>query len=167
LRNKSNGSLIKAGCHGSKAFRAVYGAFNLVSFFINFGIVFNWYCPVFLAWNHGLGFGLCNLDAHVARVVGPVGQHGLPRPQVAAQQPRGLRAVADLAAGQGQGANPAVGIATQVELGRETALPGTTPAAAERLTNGAVFFFAPAATWCARTAVESTSSRCRPVAFCT
>ena len=129
------------GRHGSKAFQAVDGAFNLVSFFINFSIVFDWYRPVFLAWNHGSGPGLPNLDAHVARVAGPVGQDGLPRPQVAAQQPGGLRAIAGLPPGQGQGANPAVGVAAQVELGRETALPGTTPAAAERLANGAVFFF--------------------------
>ena len=122
----------------------------------------NWYRSVFLAWNHGPGSCLPNLDAHVVRVVGPVGQHGLPRPQVAAQQPGGLRAIAGLAPGQGQGANPAVSVATQVELGRETA-----SAAAKRLANGAVFFFAPAATWCARMAVESTMSRCKPVAFCT
>ena len=109
----------------------------------------------------------CPIWAHVVRVVGPVGQYGLPRPQVAAQQPGGLRAVAGLASGQGQGANPAVGVATQAELGRETALPSTTPAAVERLANGTIFFLAPAATWCARMAVESTMSRCKPVAFCT
>ena len=117
---------------------------------------------VFFAGNHGRGPGLLDLGAHVPRVVGPVGQHGLARAQVAPQQARRLRAVARLAAGQGQGANPALRVAAQVELGRETA-----PAAAERLSDGAVFFLAPAATWCARTAVESTSSRCKPVAFCT
>ena len=53
----------------------------------------------FLAWNHGPDPGLLYLDAHVVRVVGPVGQYGLPCPQVATQQPRGLRAVAGLAPG--------------------------------------------------------------------
>ena len=129
--------------------------------------MFDGHSPIFLAWNHGYGSCLRDLNAHVVRVVRPVGQDGLPRPQVAAQQPGGLRAIAGLAPGQGQGANPAVGVATQVEFGREAPLPGTTPAAAERLPDGAVFFFAPAATWCARTAVESTMSRCKPVAFCT
>ena len=82
---------------------------------------------VFFTGNRGGGPGLLNLGAHVARVVGPVGLPGL---QVAAQQPGGLRAVAGLAPGQGQGANPALRVATQVKLGRETALPGTIPAAA-------------------------------------
>ena len=130
-----SGPLIKTGRHGSKAFQAVDGAFNLVPFLISFGIVFDWYRPVFLAWNHGPDSCLPKLDAHVVRVVGPVGQHGLPRPQVAAQQPGGLRAIAGLAPGQGQGANPAVSVATQMALGRETA-----PAAAKRLANGAIFF---------------------------
>ena len=124
--------------------------------------MFDWYRPVFLTWNHGHGCCLHDLFAYVARIVRSVGQDGLPRPQVAAQQPGSLWAITGLSCGQGQGANPAVGVATQVELGRETA-----PAAAERLADGAVFFFAPAATWCARTAVESTMSRCKPVAFCT
>ena len=117
---------------------------------------------VFLAGNRGPGPGVLDLVPHVARIVGPVGQHGLARAQVAHPQARGLRAAVGTAAGQGQGANPALRVATRVELGRETA-----PAAAERLPDGAVFFFAPAVTWCARTAVESTRSRCKPVAFCT
>ena len=153
------GSLFKAGCHGLKAFQAVNGAFNLVPFFINFGVVFDWYFPVFLTWNHGPSPCLPNLDKHVVRVVGPVGQDDLPRPQVAAQQPGGLRAIAGLPPVQGQGANSTVSVAVQVELSRKTA-----SAAAERLANGAVF--SPAATWCARTAVESTISRCKLVAFC-
>ena len=45
-----------------------------------------------------------------------------------------MQTVAGLAPGQGQGTNPAVGIATQVGLVCKTA-----PAAAERLTNGVVF----------------------------
>ena len=49
-----------------------------------------------------------------------------------------------------------------MQLGGETV-----PAAAKRLANGIVFFSAPAATWCARTVVESTSSRGKPVVFCT
>ena len=152
------GAFTKAGCHGPKAFQAVDGAFNLVSLFVDVGVMVQLDEAVFFTGNHGGGPGLLNLGAHVARVVGSVGQHGLARAQVAPQQARRLRAVARLAAGQGQGANPAVGVATQVELGRKTALPGTTPAAAERLPDGAVFFLAPAATWWARTAVESTSS---------
>ena len=73
-----------------------------------------------------------------------------------------MRAVAGLTTGQSQGANLALRVATQVELGGEAAA-----ATAERLAAGAVFFLALAATWCARTAVESTSSRCNPAAFCT
>ena len=99
------GPFIKAGCHGPKAFQAVDGSLNLVLFFVDFGIVFAGHYPVFLAWNHGYSSCLRDLDAHVVRIVGPVGQHGLPRPQVAAQQPGGLRAIAGLAPGQGQGAN--------------------------------------------------------------
>ena len=134
----------------------------MVSFFINFGIVVQQHEAVFFAGNHGRSSGLLDLGTHIPCVVGPVGQHGLSRAQVSHQQARRLRAVAGLAAGQGQGANPAVGIATQVEFGGEPAA-----AAAERLANGAVFFLAPAAAWCARTAVESTMSRCNPVACCT
>ncbi|GAC1368468.1 MAG: hypothetical protein NVSMB30_04980 [Hymenobacter sp.] len=89
------------------------------------------------------------MGAHVAGVVRPVREYGLPGAQVAHQQARRLRAVAGLAAGQGQGANPALCVAAQVELGGEPAA-----AAAKRLPDGAVFFLAPAATWCARTAVE-------------
>lgn len=91
--------------------------------------------------NHGRGPRLLDLGAHVAGVVRPVGQYGLARAQVPGKQARCLRAVAGLAAGQGQGTNPAVGIATQVELGGEPA-----SAAAKRLADGAVFFFAPPAT---------------------
>ncbi len=53
----------------------------------------------FFTRNHGSGSGLRDLDAHVFRVVGPVGPDGLPRPQVAPQQPEGLRAIAGLAPG--------------------------------------------------------------------
>ena len=116
----------------------------------------------FFAGNHGRGPGLLDLGAHVARVVGPIGQHGLAGAQVAHQQARCLRAVAGLATGQGESANPALRVAAQVQFGGEAA-----PAAAERLPAGAVFFLAPAATWWARTAVESTSGRCKPVAFWT
>jgi len=122
----------------------------------------NRYDSVFLARNHCLGTSFLDLGAHVPRVVGAVCQHGLPGAQMLNQQPWGLRAVAGLAPGQGQRANPALRVAAQVQLGGEAA-----PAAAERLPNGAVFFLAPAATWCARTVVESTRSRCKPVAFCT
>ncbi len=101
----------------------------------------NGYGAVFLAGNHGRDPGLLDVGAHVARVLGPVNQYGL-------------------APGQGQGANPAAGVAAQVEFGGEAA-----PAVAERITNGAVFSFAPAATWCARTAVGSTMSRCKTIAF--
>src|SRR5206468_2734671 len=121
----------------------------MVSLLIDFGVMCNRYDAVFLAGNHGYRAGLRDLVPHVVRVVGPVSQDRLPRPQVAAQQAGGLRAIPCLPPGQGQGTNPAVGVATQVELGGEAA-----PAAAERLPDGTVFFFAPAATWCARTAVE-------------
>ena len=94
--------------------------------------------------NHGRGPGLLDLGAHVPCVAGPVGQHGLARAQVPHEQSRRLR------------------VATQVKFGGKPAA-----AAAERLPDGAVFFFAPPATWCARTAVESTMSWCNPVAFCT
>jgi hypothetical protein len=85
--------------------------------------------------NHGRGPGLLDLGAHVPGLVGPVGQDDLARAQVPRKQTRRLRAVPGLAAGQGQGTNPAVGIATQVALGGEPA-----PAAAERLPDRTVFF---------------------------
>ena len=134
----------------------------MVSLFIGFGVVRHGYGVVFLAGNHGRGPGMLDLGAHVARVVGPVGQHCLARTQVTLQQARGLRVVASLAPSQGQGTNPALRIAMPVELGGKTAA-----ATAERLADGAVFFFTPAATWSARPAVESTTSRCNPVVLCT
>ena len=134
----------------------------MVSFFINFGVVVQRDEAILFTGNHGRGPGLPDLGAHVPCVVGPVGQYGLARTQVRQEQARRLRAVAGLAAGQGQGANPALRVATQVEFGGE---PAAT--AAKRLADGAVFFFAPPTTWCARTAVESTMRRCKPVAFCT
>ena len=73
-----------------------------------------------------------------------------------------MRAVARLASGQGQGANAALRVAMQVQLGGEAA-----PTAAQRLPDRTVFFLAPAATWCARTIVESTLRRCKPVSCCT
>ena len=125
----------------------------MVSLFIHFGVMVQRDEAILFTGNHGRGPGLLDLSAHVPGVVGPVGQYGLARAQVPRKQARRLWAVAGLATGQGQGTNPAVGIATQVELGGEPA-----PAAAERLPDGTVFFFAPPATWCARTAVESTMS---------
>ena len=156
------GAFIEAGSNGPKAFQAVDGAFDVVAFFIELGVVGNGHTAVFLPRNHGRSSGLLDVGPHVARVVGPVRQHGLAGAQVADKQARRLGTVPGRPAGQGQGANAALRVATQVQLGGETA-----PAAAKGLPTGAVFFLAPAATWCARTTVESTSNRCRPVAFCT
>ena len=84
----------------------------MVSLFVHFGVVVQRDEAILFAGNHGRGPGLLELGAHVARVVGPVGQHGLARAQMGSQQAQCLRSVAGLAAGQGQGKNPAVGVAT-------------------------------------------------------
>lgn len=102
---------------------------------VQFGVVGNGKGAIALAGNHGRGPGPLDVGAHVPRIIGPVGQHGLVGAQVAPQQARRLRAVAGVAAGQGQGANAALCVAAQVALRGEVA-----PAAAERLANGAVFF---------------------------
>ena len=114
--------------------------------------------PVLFARNHGLGTGLGNLRPHLVRVISPVGQHALSGPQVRRQQSRGLRTIARLATRQRQLPRAGQGVTAPVQLAAEAA------AAPEGLRP--VFLRAPAACWCTRTVVESTSNSSSPDSSC-
>ena len=64
----------------------------MVAFSVKVGVTGNGHDAVFLSRNHGRGPGSLDLGPHVARVVGPVRQHGLVGAQVAHEQARRLRA---------------------------------------------------------------------------
>lgn len=131
----------------------------MITMFVYFSVIVNSLLTVLLARNHGLGAGLGNLGPHLISVVSPVSQHVLSSPQVRSEQRRGLRAVACLASRQGQLSGSGQRITTQVQLAAQ-------PAARAAKGLRPVFLSAPAACWCARTVVESTSSSCNPASSC-
>ena len=122
----------------------------------------NGHGAVLLSRNHGRGPGSLDLGPHVARVVGPVCQHGLVGAQVAHEQARRLRVVTGLppVRARAQMRPCAAQFRGSLVMKPPQLRPGGRP-------QGLPFFGPRPATWCARTAVESTISRCKPVAFYT
>lgn len=68
-------SLIKACCDASLSLQLIAGTLDVITFFVRFFVIRNRYEAIFLAWKYGLGSSLRNLGPHVARIIGPVGEH--------------------------------------------------------------------------------------------
>jgi hypothetical protein len=77
----------------------------------------------------------------------------------ALEQRQGLRGIMTLASREAAAHGPPMGVAHGVQL-------ATQPAAAAPQSLWSVFLRAPAACWCARKLVESTSSVCSAVSSC-
>ncbi len=150
--------LVVTGGHASKLFEATEEPLNGVSLGVAGRVVRPRVAPLAARRNHGHGAAGSQGSHQRVRIVAPVGNQ-VGRGQ-ALEQGQGVRGIVALAGREAATHGPAAGVGHGVQLAAQ-------PAAAASQGLRSVFLRAPAACWCARTVVESTSSVCRAASSCT